>query len=596
MKGKIIVMGLLVILLFSSLAFGFESHNTNGSENKNVKGYASHNVIRINSNADFTLQNGVVGGSGTQSDPYIISSWDIDAHGAGNSIYIGNTTAYFIVEDCYLHNTSSVSYPYFESDGITLYKVQNGTIKNNVISNNWNGVDIYYSQSNVIENNTIYNSENGVYFWYSNNSIMNNNNISNSWEGTILISSSDNVIENNTIYNNTDEGIFIYWNSNSTVIKNNKIYGNGNGIFLYSSSSNKLYGNNMTKNGIILSGYKNTFTTQDIPSNNTVNGKSLYYYKNANMNNATTPVNAGEIILGNVTYFRIENLAINNTFVAIEIGYSFHICIYNTTIRNDGYGLLFYSSVNNTIENSIIRDNRWYGILIVSSNYNVIRNNTILNNGRYGVYIYSGSYNLIYNNSFFYNHGSGDSYNSLHLQASDNGTNNQWNVTGIGNYWRDWANNNDTNDQNGDGIVDWPYKIDGTANVVDHFPLKNTSVKLPPLPPWNLNATAGYGYVNLTWDAPCGNGTSSITEYKIYKNGVFIASVPANQLYYNDTNVVNGQTYTYYVTAVNSIGESAKSNEVQATPGSEIPEFSTGIWMAILIIISLLAVMRFRKS
>ena len=40
--------------------------------------YASptpHNPIHISSNADFTVDNGVVGGSGTLNDPYIIEGW-----------------------------------------------------------------------------------------------------------------------------------------------------------------------------------------------------------------------------------------------------------------------------------------------------------------------------------------------------------------------------------------------------------------------------------------------------------------------------------------------------------------------------------------
>ncbi|MDI6917068.1 MAG: hypothetical protein QMC80_04655, partial [Thermoplasmatales archaeon] len=39
----------------------------------------SHNPIRIWSNSDFTSENGVSSGSGTEADPYIIEGWDIDA-------------------------------------------------------------------------------------------------------------------------------------------------------------------------------------------------------------------------------------------------------------------------------------------------------------------------------------------------------------------------------------------------------------------------------------------------------------------------------------------------------------------------------------
>jgi len=49
--------------------------------------YISHDVIRINGNGDFDSSHGVVGGSGTQSDPYIISGWEIDARHKGVVLY-----------------------------------------------------------------------------------------------------------------------------------------------------------------------------------------------------------------------------------------------------------------------------------------------------------------------------------------------------------------------------------------------------------------------------------------------------------------------------------------------------------------------------
>jgi len=55
----------------------------------------------------------------------------------------------------------------------------------------------------------------------------------------------------------------------------------------------------------------------------------------------------------------------------------------------------------------------------------MIVSNLISHNVDYGIYIYSGSHgNLIYNNSFYYNHGSGGTYNSSHVQAYDGGYNN----------------------------------------------------------------------------------------------------------------------------------------------------------------------------
>ncbi len=77
-------------------------------------------------------------------------------------------------------------------------------------------------------------------------------------------------------------------------------------------------------------------------------------------------------------------------------------------------------------------------------------------------------------------------------------------------------------------------------------------IETTPTAPLNVTAVAGNGYVNLTFSVPEDAGLYPITGYNIYRNGVLIATVPVTQLWYNDTNVVSGQTYTYYVTAVNT--------------------------------------------
>ena len=274
--------------------------------------YVIHGVIRINNNTNFidTATNEGWPGSGTQLDPYLIQGYDIDAHGEKSAFYIGNTSIYFIVEFCYLHNSSS--------NGIKLYNVSHGTIFNNTCVNNWYGVDVSSSNNNSIENNTCSNNDDGIALGSSTNITIKNNNCSdNSESGILLYSSSSNIIENNKLSSNT------------------------------------------------------------------------------------------------------------------------------------AYGINLYSS----------------------SNYNIMRYNLISYNVDYGIKIYSESHNIIYNNSFYYNHGSLESYNSQHIQAYDDGTNNYWNTTsGYGNYWRDWQSSN-------------PYLIDGSGGAKDYYPLANP----PTVPELSIN-------------------------------------------------------------------------------------------------------------
>ena len=88
----------------------------------------------------------------------------------------------------------------------------------------------------------------------------------------------------------------------------------------------------------------------------------------------------------------------------------------------------------------------------------------------------------------------------------------------------------------------------------------------PPLPA-DLTATAGYGRVILAWTESSGatnyNVKRSTTSGVPYTNNI-VGSVTTNG--YTDTNVINGTTYYYVVSASNAGGESTNSSEVSATP------------------------------
>ncbi len=92
-----------------------------------------------------------------------------------------------------------------------------------------------------------------------------------------------------------------------------------------------------------------------------------------------------------------------------------------------------------------------------------------------------------------------------------------------------------------------------------------------PTAPQNLQSGTGDGFVSLSWGAPTDDGGSTIYEYKIYKGSIskdelVIDSISSEFNSYNDTSVKNGNYYFYYITAVNSAGESPPSNELNAQP------------------------------
>ncbi len=109
-------------------------------------------------------------------------------------------------------------------------------------------------------------------------------------------------------------------------------------------------------------------------------------------------------------------------------------------------------------------------------------------------------------------------------------------------------------------------------NGVGESAPSDTVSALPLGRPWaprSLTAKVGDGYVRLVWNPPENNGGYPVTEYRVYRwteGGEAVLLGTTTEVAYNDTSVTNGVTYYYYVTAVNSHGESDPSNEVNATP------------------------------
>lgn len=91
----------------------------------------------------------------------------------------------------------------------------------------------------------------------------------------------------------------------------------------------------------------------------------------------------------------------------------------------------------------------------------------------------------------------------------------------------------------------------------------------PPSAPTGLVATPGNATVSLTWSAVTG-----ATDYTVYratstgalgtKSSIGTSSSPS----FTDSSAVNDVEYFYQVTASNSVGESAGSSEVSATPSA----------------------------
>jgi hypothetical protein len=89
-----------------------------------------------------------------------------------------------------------------------------------------------------------------------------------------------------------------------------------------------------------------------------------------------------------------------------------------------------------------------------------------------------------------------------------------------------------------------------------------------PAPPTILKATAtSSAAISLTWTDQSGNETDFQIERKTGAGGTYaqIGTAAANATTYRDSGLAEGATYFYRVRAVNSVGNSAYSNESSAT-------------------------------
>jgi len=202
---------IVAVVVVAILVVGAVAWLTIQSGNKKSE-YTKRSPIGIVGNANFTAANGVIGGSGNASEPYIIANWDIDASNSVG-IYIEGTDAHFIIRNCYVHG-GSTRFGGMQV-GINLDNCSNGTLNSNECSGNLIGV-VLESFSGLSHNNTIVNNtcnsndQNGIAIVSSNNNtLISNKCLSNGRWGMVLDSSNNNNVYNNSILHNTGFGIDI---------------------------------------------------------------------------------------------------------------------------------------------------------------------------------------------------------------------------------------------------------------------------------------------------------------------------------------------------------------------------------------------------
>jgi fibronectin type 3 domain-containing protein len=173
----------------------------------------------------------------------------------------------------------------------------------------------------------------------------------------------------------------------------------------------------------------------------------------------------------------------------------------------------------------------------------------------------------------------------VNATAGDGQVSISWNsVSGATSYNLYWSTSPGVNKTTGTKIsnVTSPYSYTGRINGTTYYYVVTAQNALgessessqvsatpghPPTAPTGVNATAGDGQVSISW-----NSVSEATSYNLYwstssgvnkTTGTKISNVTSP---YTHTGRINGTTYYYVVTAVNSYGESSESSQVSARP------------------------------
>ena len=451
-------------------------------------------------------------GSGTELDPYVIENLKIHGNSTHSCINIQNSNSYFVVDYCELNNSNN--------RGIYLSNVTNGKLTNNILYNNSYGISLNVDcDFNIISQNIVYeNRFQGIRLDYSNNNTISGNTLNNNgrtsyFHGLGVYSSDGNLISNNIANDNNVHGIRIH-DSEFNTLTGNTLENNGDGGISvdYGSHHNTLLQNtacNNTNYGIYIEG-----SSFNIISENTASGNALRNFYILNSNYTTLYRNIADGISDYGIYLEnsdfndiIECEVYNVLFTGISLFYCNNNTISNNTAMYNWFGLFTdYSNENTFSENTfnnntvlgmcvqfsygnkILRNtanfnlNTWGGILLSNSHDTLVQDNTAIGNNPRGIGIIFNSYsnnatgniikenaigmdidsishnNLVYENFFL--------KNGIH--AVDDGSNNDWNSTTIGNYW---DNHTGPDTIPPYGIVDTQYNISGSTGSIDYLPI-----------------------------------------------------------------------------------------------------------------------------
>lgn len=363
-QSKILCIILAILMLLVSISMVVESKNETCKSNIYLTKIPlqPHQPIHIHGNQEFTIENGVTGGSGTSEDPYLIEGWDIISDGFSPAgVLIEETTVPFILCNCTISGFNQN-----EFCAVNFIDVNSASINNVESFNNFNGIRIDQSSDIVIMDcishdnfgkNDYHEGIDGFSSYSSNHisfiscesfRMINKRFPYDSASGFGFYNSTFCLVENSISYDNQGCGIRLIRYSSDVVIRNCSLYNNwGSGVY---ASADRLRICNCTilQNGRIANnGAAGVHFTGDfnilensIISGGNGNGVDTLHDENV-IRNCTIDNHPGKAGISIRQSYRtlVEHCIINKCEVGISCYLSLRIRILRNVLENNTYGI-----------------------------------------------------------------------------------------------------------------------------------------------------------------------------------------------------------------------------------------------------------------
>ncbi|MEI6587658.1 MAG: NosD domain-containing protein [Candidatus Moraniibacteriota bacterium] len=325
-----------------------------------------------------------------------------------------------------------------------------GKVEAVILENNKKGIYLNFSHYNEISESTIKLSKfHGIHAYYSMKNTISDNSIQENNNGIYEQGGGENTYQNNIASNNKITGIKLLLSSGSRLLDNKTDLNLAYGIDIISARAVTLKNNSMSGNAnknFVMD--NDNLDQMDIDASNTLEGKYIYFVKNATNETFDSSMNIGAFYCLNC-----ENITLKDAL-----------------LEDKGAQVVLWQTSNSLLENVKSADKK-NEVSFYKSNNNIVRKCDL---GKIEFRDYSND-NRIYNNNFFNGQAPAYSWDS---------ENNIFNldISVGGNYWK--INEVDCIDVDNNGICDLAYEFYGG---IDNYPLAKEFTGAPPVPTGNSN-------------------------------------------------------------------------------------------------------------